>query len=169
MALELSAGQRVALAPATLGFLCKGLGTMVEKRMTINVGGLFWLFQSWLIAYFLTFQGSFDSILEGDIQSLGQSPSVSCFSFDKYFSFFYNVDRAGYTLFFLPFMDRSFPPNSSLFLPPFDNINQSTFAQLNAFWKAILVPRFIPLGFFHVAIVEAYTLNQLSSVEAVWF
>lgn len=70
-------------------------------------------------------------------------------SFDHYFPIFYEIDWDG------GFID-SFPSNEELChqlllsscLSSFGDLDYLSFAQMNVFWKAILIPRYIAVRFF---------------------
>ncbi|KAL7172890.1 hypothetical protein ACSBR2_032374 [Camellia fascicularis] len=52
IALCMQDGQAMALVPYLLATLYKALFSFVDKKISANCGGPFWLFQAWLYAYF---------------------------------------------------------------------------------------------------------------------
>ena len=151
LALCMQDGQLMALAPYLLATLYKALFSFVDKKISGNCGGPFWLFQAWLYAYFPEARPPPPNTLKPVCYSYAEQlltyNSHSKLTFTNHLTMFYNLPSQRPSNLYMPFQNFEFSSSRLrfLFTDPSDLHNEQVQEQ-NESWRHILTCRHVLVG-----------------------
>ncbi|XP_028119223.1 uncharacterized protein LOC114316745 [Camellia sinensis] len=144
-------GQLMALAPYLLATLYKALFSFVDKKISGNCGGPFWLFQAWLYAYFPKARppqaNTLKLVFHSYVEQLLTYNSQPILTFRNHLTMFYNLPSKRPSNLYMPFQNFQFSSSRLrfLFTDPSDLHNEQVQEQ-NEAWRHILTSRHVLVG-----------------------
>ncbi|XP_028121096.1 uncharacterized protein LOC114318399 [Camellia sinensis] len=171
LALCMQDGQLMALAPYLLATLYKALFSFVDKKISGNCGGPFWLFQAWLYAYFPEARPPPPNTLKPVCYSYAEQlltyNSQSILTFRNHLTMFYNLPSQRPSNLYMPFQNFEFSSSRLrfLFTDP-SNLHNEQVQEQNESWRHILTSRHVLVGCsissakLSSCSFETYCLNQ---------